>query len=81
MTLRVGSQQATASVDSKTVKVGSKTYSMSLSDSGILKVTASGIRDDVELSAYAAWEDSGRLYLLHTGRIGRLSARQTKCCK
>ena len=64
VTLRVGSQQATASVDSKTIKVGSKTYSMSLSDSGILKVTVSGIRDDVQLSAYAAWEGSGRLYLL-----------------
>ena len=64
VTLRVGSQQATASVDSKTIKVGSKTYSMSLSDSGILKVTVSGIRDDVELCAYAAWEGSGKLYLL-----------------
>lgn len=64
VTLCVGSQQATASVDSKTIKVGSKAYSMSLSDSGILKVTVSGIRDDVQLSAYALWEDSGRLYLL-----------------
>lgn len=64
VTLRVGSQQATASVDSKTIKVGSKTYSMSLSDSGILKVTVSGIWDDVQLSAYATWEGSGKLYLL-----------------
>lgn len=64
VTLCVGSQQATASVDSKTIKVGSKAYSMSLSDSGILKVKVSGIRDDVQLSAYALWEDSGRLYLL-----------------
>src|SRR5699024_78654 len=54
--LRVGSQQATAAADSKAIKVGGKTYSMSLSDHGILKVTVSGIRDDVELSAYAAWE-------------------------
>lgn len=64
VTLRVGSQQATASVDSKTIKVGSKTYSMSLSGNGILKVTVSGIRDDVQLSAYAAWKGSGKLYLL-----------------
>ena len=64
VTLRVGSQQATASVDSKTIKVGSKTYSMSLSDSGILKVTVSGIWDDVQLSAYATWEGSGKLYPL-----------------
>ena len=64
VTLRVGSQQATASVDSKTIKVGSKTYSMSLSDTGILKVTVSGIHDDVQLSAYAAWEGNGKLYLL-----------------
>ena len=64
VTLRVGSQQATASVDSKTIKVGSKTYSMSLSGNGILKVTVSGIRDNVQLSAYAAWKGSGKLYLL-----------------
>lgn len=64
VTLRVGSQQATAAADSKTIKVGGKTYSMSLSDNGILKVTVSGIWDDVELSAYAAWEGSGKLYLL-----------------
>ena len=62
--LRVGSQQATAAADSKAIKVGGKTYSMSLSDHGILKVTVSGIRDDVELSAYAAWEGRGKLYLL-----------------
>lgn len=62
--LRVGSQQATAAADSKAIKVGGKTYSISLSDHGILKVTVSGIRDDVELSAYAAWEGSGKLYLL-----------------
>lgn len=64
VTLRVGSQQATASADSKNIKVGSKTYSMSLSDQGILKVTVSGIRDDVQLSAYAAWAGSDKLYLL-----------------
>ena len=64
VTLCVGSQRATAAADSKNSKVGSKTYSMSLSDNGILKVTVSGIRDDVELSAYAAWAGSGRLYLL-----------------
>lgn len=64
VTLRVGSQQATASADSKTIKVGSKTYSMSLSGNGILKVTVSGIRDNVQLSAYAAWKGSGKLYLL-----------------
>lgn len=62
--LRVGSQQATAAADSKAIKVGGKTYSMSLSDNGILKVTVSGIRDDVQLSAYVTWEGSGRLYLL-----------------
>ena len=64
VTLRVGSQQATATADSKTIKVGSKTYSMSLSDQGILKVTVSGIWDDVQLSAYAAWAGSDKLYLL-----------------
>lgn len=64
VTLRVGSQQATAAADSKAIKVGGKTYSMSLSDNGILKVTVSGIRDDVQLSAYAVWAGSGRLYLL-----------------
>ena len=65
VTLRVGSQQATASADSKTIKVGSKNYSMSLSGNGILKVTVSGIRDDVQLSAYAAWTGSDKLYLLN----------------
>ena len=64
VTLRVGSQQATATADSKTIKVGSKTYSMSLSDQGILKVTVSGIWDDVQLSAYAVWAGSDKLYLL-----------------
>ena len=64
VTLRVGSQQATAAADSKAIKVGGKTYSMSLSDTGILKVTVSGIRDDVQLSAYAAWAGSDKLYLL-----------------
>ena len=64
VTLRVGGRQATAAADSKTIKVGSKTYSMSLSDQGILKVTVSGIWDDVQLSAYAAWAGSDKLYLL-----------------
>ena len=64
VTLRVGSQQVTAAADSKAIKVGGKTYSMSLSDSGILKVTVSGIWDDVQLSAYATWEGSGKLYPL-----------------
>ena len=64
VTLRVGSQQVTAAADSKAIKVGGKTYSMSLSDQGVLKVTVSGIRDGVQLSAYAAWAGSGRLYLL-----------------
>lgn len=63
VTLRVGEEQATAVADSKTIKVGSKTYPMSLSEDGVLKVTVSGIRDDVQLSAYAAWEGGG-LYLL-----------------
>ena len=63
VTLRVGNRQATVSVDSKTIKVGSKTYSMSLSDQGILKVTVSNVRNDVKLDAYAVRETSGTLYL------------------
>ena len=49
------------------VSIGSRgifAYSMSLFDTGILTVTVSGIRDDVELSDHAAWEGRGRLYLL-----------------
>lgn len=64
VTLRVDSQQVTAAADSKAIKISGKTYSMSLSDSGILKVTVSGIHDDVQLSVHAVWVGIGKLYLL-----------------
>lgn len=63
VTLRVGDRQATASVKSDAIKVGSRSYRMTLSDKGVLKVTVSNVRDDVKLSAYAVRENHGALYL------------------
>lgn len=63
VTLRVGDRQATASVKSDAIKVGSRSYPMTLSNKGILKVTVSNVRDDVKLDAYAVRETSGTLYL------------------
>lgn len=63
VTLRVGNRQAAASVESDTIKVGSRSYSMTLSNKGVLKVTVSNVRDDVKLGAYAVRETSGTLYL------------------
>ena len=63
VTLRMGERQATASVKSDTIKVGSRSYPMTLSDKGVLKVTISNVRDDVKLDAYAVQETSGTLYL------------------
>ena len=63
VTLRVGDRQAAASVESDTIKVGSRSYPMTLSDKGVLKVTVSNVRDDVKLDAYAVQETSGTLYL------------------
>lgn len=63
VTLRVGDRQATASVESDTIKVGSRSYPMTLSNKGILKVTVSNVRDDVKLDAYAVRETGGTLYL------------------
>lgn len=63
VTLRVGDRHATASVKLNTIKVGSRSYSMTLSNKGILKVNVSNVRDDVKLEAYAVREASGTLYL------------------
>lgn len=63
VTLCVGDRQATASVKSDAIKVGSRSYPMTLSNKGILKVTVSNVRDDVKLDAYAVRETSGTLYL------------------
>ena len=64
VTLRVGSRQETAHVDEDSrIRVGGKSYPMSLSNQGVLKITVSNIRDDVQLSACAVRESSGTLYL------------------
>lgn len=63
VTLRVGSRQETAHVEAGTIKVGNRSYPMSLSVKGVLKVTVSNIRDNVRLSACAVRERSGILYL------------------
>ena len=63
VTLCVGDRQATASVKSDAIKVGSRSYPMTLSNKGILKVTVSNVRDDVKLDAYAVRETGGTLYL------------------
>ena len=64
VTLRVGSRQETAHVDEdSSIRVGGKSYPMSLSNQGVLKITVSNIRDDVQLSACAVRESSGTLYL------------------
>lgn len=63
VTLRVGNRQAAASVKLDAIKVGSRSYPMTLSNKGVLKVTVSNVRDDVKLSAYAVREASGTLYL------------------
>lgn len=57
------SRQAAAAADYKTIKVGSKTYSILLSGNGIPKVMVDSIRDDVQLSAYAVRKTDGTLYL------------------
>ena len=63
VTLRVGGRQATAAADSKTIKVGSGSYPMTISAHGVLKITVSSIREDVRLGASALRENSGALYL------------------
>lgn len=57
ITLRIGTQQTTADADSRTIKVGSRSYSLSLSPAGVLKLTVDQIRNDVTLSATAVRED------------------------
>ena len=63
VTLRVGGWQATAAADTKTIKVGSRSYPMTISAHGVLKITVSSIREDVRLGASALRENSGALYL------------------
>ena len=63
VTLRVGSRQETAHVEDGTIKVGDRSYPMSLSAKGVLKVAVSNIRDDVRLSAGAVRKNNGTLFL------------------
>ena len=46
-----------------TIKVGDRSYPMSLSAKGVLKVAVSNIRDDVRLSAGAVRKNNGTLFL------------------
>ncbi len=63
VTLRVGSRQETAHVEDGTIKVGDRSYPMSLSAKNVLKVAVSNIRDDVRLSAGAVRKNNGTLFL------------------
>ena len=69
VTLHIGSRKETAAAADKTIRVNGKAYSMSLSESGVLTVTVTGIRNDVTLDACAVRE-KGRVLYLRDGITG-----------